>query len=218
MRRSVVPSPLFILLMVAILPPNALAQAPVAAEAGGHSADPGNSPHSPPSTAAVLTETFDDPLGGWRTRWLATNTNMTNYYLCAGDSGDENYRGNNPCGLWICDDNPNNAAIITLAQPWGASIRRFEIGIQAFVDATYTIYDPDGVVVYASSLPINYSGPYSCSTTPYVANTPSGIGRFEITSSSQVEGNMAIDNVSADVGDVTALLSRSWGSVKAIYR
>lgn len=54
------------------------------------------------ASAQTLTEPFDDPFGQWTTRWFYQNTNAGNYYVAAGNC-DENYRGNNPCGVWITD-------------------------------------------------------------------------------------------------------------------
>jgi len=166
--------------------------------------------------ADVLTEAFDDPLGGWRDRWLAQNTNMQNYYICTGGT-DEDYRGNNPCGLWICDGAVGGHCIINFDPTFGASVTRFEMGIQAFTTCTYTVYDVNGNFVYSVDPPTDYSSPYGCYCTQYACDTPNGIGRFEITSSSQVEGNTAIDNVIATTGIVPAE-DGTWGSIKALYR
>jgi hypothetical protein len=165
--------------------------------------------------AEVLTETFDDPLGGWRDRWLAQNTNMENYYVCTGGT-DENYRGNNPCGLWICDGTADGSSIINFEPAFGATVTRFEIGIQAFSNCTYTVYDPDGGIVYSAVPAINYNTPYGCYCTQYACDTPNGIGRFEITGGA-VEGNTAVDDVSATTGIVPAD-NGTWGAIKSLYR
>jgi hypothetical protein len=166
--------------------------------------------------ADVLTETFDDPLGGWRTRWLALNTDMMNYYVCSGNP-DENYRGNNPCGVWICDSDLNyQTSIVDFNPVFGATVTHFEIGIQAFVDATYTVYDANGVV-YSAVLVTNYGSPYGCYCTQYGCDTPNGIVRFEIIGAGQIEGNTAVDNVIATTGIVPAE-EGTWGSIKALYR
>lgn len=166
--------------------------------------------------ADVLTETFDDPLGGWRDRWLAQNTNMQNYYVCSGGT-DENYRGNNPCGIWICDGVVGGNCVINFDAAFGATVTNFQVGLQAFVDAVYSVYDLDGNLVYSTNLTTNYQSPYGCYCTTFACDTPNGIGRFEITSSSQVEGNMAIDDVIATTGIVPAE-SETWGAIKALYR
>jgi hypothetical protein len=166
--------------------------------------------------ADVLTETFDDPLGGWRDRWLAQNSNMTNYYVCSGGT-DQNYRGNNPCGIWICDEVGGNNSVITFDPTFGATVTNFAIGIQAFVDAVYSVYDPSGNLVYSSNLTTNYNSPYGCYCTMFACDTPNGIGRFEITSGSQVEGNMAVDDVTATTGYIPAETG-TWGAIKSLYR
>jgi hypothetical protein len=170
--------------------------------------------------AQVFTETFDDPLGGWRDRWLAQNTDMGNYYVCTGNP-DEDYRGNNPCGIWICDSDGNyQSSIVEFNPTFGATVTYFEIGIQAFVDATYTVYDMSGGVVYSAVLTVNYGSPYGCYCTQYGCDTPRGIGRFEIISTygSQIEGNTAVDNVTAISSTPSPAESTTWGSVKSLFR
>ena len=169
--------------------------------------------------ATEYIETFDDPLGGWRGRWLAQDTNMTNYYVCSGGT-DEDYRGNNPCGIWICDGVSGGTCIINFEPTFGAAIRTFEIGIQDFVDATLNVYDPGGSLVYTSPLPVNYQSPYGCYCTLYTTATPAGVGRFEIVSTGQVEGNTAVDNVRVvtEEGPPVPVNATTWGAIKSEFR
>jgi len=170
--------------------------------------------------AEVLTETFDDPLGGWKTRWLGVNSNMTNYYVCTG-GGDENQRGNNPCGLWICDaDQDYMTAIVTFDPSFAPTVTHFEIGVQAFTDSHLVIYDKDGGTLLTATLTVNYNSPYGCYTTAYAVDSTNGVGGFSILpdGGGQIEGNTAVDNFSATVGEPTPVASKSWGGIKALYR
>jgi hypothetical protein len=169
--------------------------------------------------AAEFIETFDDPLGGWRDRWLAAETNLQNYYICSGSTTDENYRGNNPCGIWICDGVPDGVSVINFNAGFGASIRTFEIGVQAFVDATINVYDTVGGLIYSTPLPTNYNTPYGCFCTTYTTPTPAGVGRFEIVSAGGgVEGNMAIDNVRVVTEGEVPVEPTTWGAIKSQFR
>jgi hypothetical protein len=163
-------------------------------------------------------EEFPDPLGGWKTRWLGLNTNMENYYVCTG-TPDEDFRGNNPCGLWICDGTPDNMSIINFDPAFGATITYFEIGIEIFIDGTLTVYDMDGAVAWSAAVPFNYGGgEYGCNTDPFGGATPNGVSRFELTSAGQIEGNTAIDNVRVTTGGVVAVEKTNWGAIKSLYR
>jgi hypothetical protein len=167
--------------------------------------------------AQIQTETFDDPLGGWRDRWLAQNSNMSNYYVCTG-GGDENYRGNNPCGIWICDGNPSDGvAVINFEPSFAASISHFELGIQAFTASTLHIYDKDGNEIFTTSLTIDFSSPYGCYTTPFSVDSANGVGGFSILGGS-VEGNTAVDNFAVIAIGEVAVEHTSWGGIKALYR
>ncbi len=168
--------------------------------------------------AETFTETFDDPLGGWRSRWLALNSNMTNYYVCTGQTGDENYRGNNPCGIWICDsDQDFTTAIITFSPSFGSTITHFELGIQAFTTSNLVIYDMDGNQIFTANLTTDFSSPYGCFTTPFSVDSSNGIGGFSILGGG-VEGNTAVDNFTAITGEPTPVEHTTWGHVKAMYR
>jgi hypothetical protein len=168
--------------------------------------------------ATTYTETFDDPLSGWRGRWLAQNSNMTNYYVCTG-GGDENQRGNNPCGIWICDtDQDYQSAIITFVPDFGALITHFELGIQAVAGGTLVIYDKDGTQIYTTDLAPNGAQPYGCNTTAYSVDSSNGLGGFSILPvGGQIEGNTAVDNFTAITGEPTPVAHKSWGGIKAMY-
>jgi hypothetical protein len=174
--------------------------------------------------AAVLTETFPDPLGGWRTRWLALNSNMVNWYVCNGDPNEEN-RGNNPCGLWICDGDTgaplnHDDSNIIFNPAFGATVLNFQIGIESYIQgATLKVFDLTDTEIASLPLPATGSCTPSCgcNTLNYNVNTPNGIGRFLITSVNRVEGNMAIDNVQVETREATPVEASTWGKIKAGY-
>ena len=120
--------------------------------------------------ATEFIETWDDPLGDWRNRWVAQNTNMQNIYVCTGSTTDENTRGNNPCGLWICDGTPDNICTIDIDPGFGGQIRTWEIDIQAVApNITLEVYDTLDVVILAMSA--NRSPFMSARKTPASENS-----------------------------------------------
>lgn len=166
--------------------------------------------------AETLIEEFPDPLGDWRDRWLALNTNMQNYYVAWGDP-DEDNRGNNPCGLWIHDGDTDQTDCTIVFEPsFGATVSYFEIAVEAFVDLTLYVYDLEGVEVGSVFIAENYAGgDYGCGCVPFGFNTPNGLGSFLMTGD-YVEGNTAIDDVTVIV-DTTASEESTWSSIKALY-
>jgi len=176
------------------------------------------------AVADVLIETWPDPMAGWRTRWVALNTNMVNWYVCNGDPNEGN-RGNNPCGLWICDgDNSpsvnHDDSNIIFNPAFGATVINFQIGIESYIAAaTLKVYDLSDTEI--ASIPLPTTGSCSpgcgCATLNYAVNTPNGIGRFLITSLNRVEGNMAIDNMQVTTAETTPVEASTWGKIKAGY-
>ncbi len=169
------------------------------------------------AAAQVLCEDFPDPLGDWRDRWLAQNSDMRNYYVCSGGS-DENNRGNNPCGIWICDgDNNFQSADVEFDAGFGATVTNFEIGIMAFVAADFTMYDSNNNISYSSSVTVDGTFP-PCPTNFYGGPTD-GLSRFSIspTGGSQIEGNTSVDDVCATTGGVNPTEETSWGQIKSMY-
>jgi hypothetical protein len=167
--------------------------------------------------AEDLIESFDDPLGQWRSGWLATNSNMQNYYVANGDP-DEDNRGNNPCGLWIHDGDLSSAeCFISFDAGFGASVSYFEIGIEAFGDFQLSIYDISGNLVDSVAIPnTGGSGEYGCTCLTYGFVMPNGLGSFSLTGGN-VEGNTGIDDVKVTTG-TTATGESTWGAIKALYR
>jgi hypothetical protein len=168
--------------------------------------------------ATVLCEGFDDPLQGWRDRWLAQNSDMRNYYVCYGGGG-ENDRGNNPCGLWICDGDANPMqADVEFNPSFGAGVCHFELGIMPFVPAHVTMLQSDGTAFFDAELVVDGGFP-PCPTRVYGGDCV-GLLSFSIspTGGSQIEGNTSVDNVCATVDCGVPVHESTWGSIKATYR
>ena len=168
---------------------------------------------------AQLCENFPDPLGGWRDRWLAQNTSMTNYYVCTG-GGDENFRGNNPCGLWICDtDQDFQTANVILDPTFGSGVNRWMMGIMVFVPATYTVYDVNGGVTYTLNLAVNGTFP-PCDNSQVQCDTPRGMSRFEIAPNGGggIEGNTSVFNICVFAIGPVPVEQTTWGRVKAHFQ
>jgi hypothetical protein len=164
--------------------------------------------------ADVLCEGFPDPLGGWRDRWLAQNSTMTNVYVCGGNP-DENNRGNNPCGLWICDqDQDFSTANIIFNPTFGATVSHFALEIVSFVGGSITFYDLNDNQIYQTTVINNGTFP-PCPGPVYETDTPGGLGRFLIGPSG-VEGNTSVDNVCSTVGPVP-IRETTWGQIKHTY-
>lgn len=148
------------------------------------------------SASAQLVEEFGDPLGEWRNRWLAQNSNLQNYYVASGNP-DENNRGNNPTGLWISDGIVGGACDVVFDNAFGASLTSIEFGIESFTSITVRFYDMSGVEFHA----IAASGggfPLEHDTLIFSGISNNGISRIFFDGSS-TEGNTSIDNVRANV-------------------
>ncbi len=169
------------------------------------------------ASAEVLCEGFDDPLIGWRDRWLAQNSNMMNVYTCP-NGGDENNRGNNPCGLWICDtDDDRSTSNIIFDSTFGATVSHFELEIVSFVGGLIRFYDLGDALVYETTVVSNGTFP-PCPGLVYGTDFANGLGRFWIGPSS-VEGNTSIDNVCATVDEgPNPTEETTWGQLKNMYK
>ncbi len=163
-----------------------------------------------------LIETFDDPLEGWRSRWLAENTNMQNWYVVEFGHG-EDFRGTNPCGIFISDgDHGNWNCTIDFDPIFGTNVSYFEIGIECFFDQTLRIYDVAGLLVDEANVLANWEdGDNGCGVALYHFDLPTGLGSFTLEGV-YVEGETAIDNVKVTV-ETTDIEETSWSSIKALY-
>jgi hypothetical protein len=167
-----------------------------------------------PSASAVetLVEAFDNPLSGWKTRFLGVNSNLRNYYVqynncwvVPAPEEEEDCRGNNLDGLWIADDNNDDGnSDIRFVPAFAATLTSLELDIGSHTSAKLKIYDKDMNVLLDEAIPLGCSN-CSYSGTPQVyshhaVRSTNGIGGFDIidadlTNDQAVEGNVGIDNV-----------------------
>jgi hypothetical protein len=150
--------------------------------------------------AIVYEEDFSDPLGDWVSEWLYIGSNLQNYYVASGTC-DDNFRGNEPNGLWVSDDKVCGSLIssspvtINIDPALGDTAAYFSLDVFACSDdVSLNIYDRNGALDASVQLP------NTCFTmNNYAFNLSNGISAFEFdTVSSTVEGYTAIDNVILD--------------------
>jgi len=171
---------------------------------------------SPVFAQVTYVENFDDPLGGWTTRWFYQNTNAENYYVAQGTC-DPNYRGNEPNGIWISDDRGcsnlilQNPVRINFLNNFGNSATAFSIDVRACAsNTTLSIYDQNGQLVQTDNLFA------SCILENHSYTLTNGISAFEFNATAQIEGNTAIDNVTITTQQVRAVpvpTLTEWGMI-----
>ena len=167
------------------------------------------------SAPGTQVEAFDDPLGGWKTRFMGLNSNLVNYYIatnsCWGDgSGSpdpEDCRGNNIDGLWIHDgDRFNGGSYIRFGDAFGRTLTSFALDIGSHNNATLIVYDSDLNQILNAPIPRGCSncayprgGGGSNVYHSFSVTSSNGIGGFDIHGSG-VEGNVGIDNIVVTAG------------------
>jgi hypothetical protein len=153
-----------------------------------------------PGQAAVLTESFDNPLGGWHSRWFGQNTNATNFLY------DPNDRGNNVTGLTIFDGDPYDGGIpkIFFDAPFAAQITNFSFDILSYNQQTLVVFDKDGNTLLSQVLTPVAGPPFDfadANYTRYSVDSTNGIGGFTLLPFG-AEGNVSIDDLSVTITEV----------------
>lgn len=144
--------------------------------------------------ATILTEDFEAVFPAWETGWLATNSNLTNYY------GVGQGRGNNPDGLWI------GVSDIIFDSAFGQSITSISIDVAGWVPTNIQIYNSLGGMLL--DVPVTLT--FGAFTDPgtyanYSISSLQGIGGFRFTGDG-VLGNTSIDNVIVEIdGDLNQI-------------
>lgn len=141
--------------------------------------------------SATLVEGFDGEFPAWESGWLATNSNLKNYY------GVGKGRGNQPYGLWVDDLVSDRIANVEFDSEFGALWTSFSMDVATFVgNNVLTVYDTSGDVLgeFSDFKTRSYSKTVSISVT-----STNGIGGFKF-SSKAARGNTWIDNVSVSGG------------------
>jgi hypothetical protein len=156
------------------------------------------------ANADLLTETFDDPLGSFYSDWLGSNSNMGSYYLSNGSSSDLDYRGNNPEGLWISDNQTFGGGVsgplveIVFDSAFGSLLTELSFGIEAFVQLEIFAFDMSDTLL--GSAVFSGGGFDFDHTDIFSVTSTNGISRFVLDSSGygggQVSGNTSVDNFS----------------------
>jgi hypothetical protein len=175
--------------------------------------------------AQILTETWDDPFGGWTTRWAYTNTDMENYYVASGDPNIDN-RGNNPEGLWIASPQGvgngdfSGGIEIHFDPAFGATITHIEFGLEAFIMIDVTAYDMGGNSL--GTMTFSGGGFDMDHADVYSANSGNGVSYFALDSAAygggQVSGNTSIDNFSVTIPAPASVALLGLGGLAAIRR
>lgn len=173
--------------------------------------------------ASAYTETFPDPLGGWKTRWLGVNSDLNNYYVVGGNGGNEDDRGNNPEGLWLSDGNGNNGgpiATININPAFGATLKSFGFGTECFVQQKITIYDMGGNALGSA---VFSGGGFEFDHKDRIdVVSGNGIGKIVFDSTQygngQIEGNTSVDNFRADPVPEPATLAALAVGIAAMAR
>jgi hypothetical protein len=153
--------------------------------------------------AVTLTESFPDPLGGWRTRFLGLNSDLQNYYVVAGNGGNQDDRGNNPTGLWIAQGATIGGDLMTVTfnPTFGNTVTSVGFGIEAFNNIDVRFYNGAGTLVSTQNA---FGGNFPLDHTQ-VLNVASiaGLSRIEFDSTphggGQIEGNTSIDDFTVNV-------------------
>ena len=161
-------------------------------------------------------EDFPDPLGGYYSRWRGQNTNLNSYDICDGDPNPDN-RGNNPCGMWICDGSLGTPDCDILFSSFGDDIELLEFDLSVFCPITHVqVFDKDGASIFDSDIA---DSPDVCNGTPVSIPSANGVSRLLITQTTDtVEGWTGIDNVHVRTNDgPVSIDSESWTEVKGRY-
>jgi hypothetical protein len=164
------------------------------------------------ASAATLTETFPDPLGGFYSRWLGANSNMGSVYLNEGFSCDQNFRGNNPVGLWIdsggtsCGGTGGTPVLTINFNPtFAQTLTSLSFGVEAFVTQQISIYDDSNNLLSTGTFS---GGNFGFSFSDIISATSNnGIEKIVFDSTSfgrgQINGNTAVGNFVATTGQST---------------
>ena len=148
--------------------------------------------------ASVLVEDFEAAFPAWESGFLGINSNLENYYTVA-PTLDNTYRGNNPDGLWLVDDdgiNFGDIVEINFSPSFAATLTSLSIDIAGYASATFEIFDASGATLLSTPLTLTFGA----ETDPgvyanYTANSSNGIGGFRFINALQAEGNISIDNI-----------------------
>lgn len=185
--------------------------------------------HSIPSDGVVTyLEDFEDAFPAWESEWLGVNSNLENYYVTLGNVDPSatvltfdptgppynDYRGNNPDGLWVSDgdtDIGESSTDIVFDTTFGSALTSLSIDV-AFGSLTgevanIIVFDIEGAVLLDSAIP-SFDGSVMTGAfvdpgvyESYSVTSSNGISGFSFSrSSGEIEGSLSIDNVTVTEG------------------
>lgn len=152
------------------------------------------------ASANVLMEDFSD-LPGWQQQWFGTQSNAKNFYQVS-NLGPASYRGNNPDGLWL-DDNDGVVGDTDLSVVFNTefanSLSLFSVDVASSLnDLTLVFFDAQGQNLFSQSIQSSFSaGASPAGYQNFTISSFSGISGFSFLSTGSVEGNVSIDNLFA---------------------
>lgn len=155
----------------------------------------------------VLVEEFPSPLSSWMQGWLWEHSNLDSFYVAAGNC-DPNFRGNNPCGLWLVDTRGCNsiAAAPTInwvfSSPFAESIGVLEFDVRAFSTLDISIFDTNGLRIgFVERLQNQAVPPCGGLTVRVESSAGVQLVRFDATNYGMppIQGETSIDNVKVTI-------------------
>lgn len=152
------------------------------------------------ASASVLIEDFSD-LPGWESNWFGEHSNAKNYYQVK-NVAPASYRGNNPDGLWL-DDNDSvgldHELSIVFDSTMASSLSLFSLDLASHLDdLTLVFFDGQGQTLLSQAVTPTFGATSAQGIyQSFMVSSFRGIGGFSLLSSGSVEGNVSLDNLFA---------------------
>lgn len=157
----------------------------------------------------TLIESFENPFPNWKTGWLGSNSNLTNYYEEQNSCYGIDCRGNNPDGLWIADGIAGvDDTYITFDTAFAATLTSLQLDVAGYADARLVIFDKDGNSLLDTLITLTYGAMTDPGTyATYSVLSQNGIGgwRFIHAGGAPIEGYTSIDNVTVTAGGLPSV-------------
>ena len=159
-----------------------------------------------PARAGMLKEDFDAPFPAWESSWfhkLSDAHNLCEFWYCVDGQGGVNppgnqYRGNNPDGLWLTNDTNTSSMPITITfdATFAAKLEWLSIDVASYLDTTLLAWDADGHLIESQVVTPTFGGTSMPGVyETHVIRSSRGISSFQFTGAAG--GNLSIDNVVA---------------------
>ncbi len=156
-------------------------------------------------SASVLTEDFSD-VPGWESQWFGIHSNAKNYYQVKSGT-PASYRGNNPDGLWLDDNdgvNDDNALTIRFDDVFASSLSSFSLDLASYLNLDLKFFDALGNDLSTLAVTPTFGGTQMPGVyRNFAISSTTGIGGFSLLNTgSTIEGNLSLDNLVAVVNDM----------------